>query len=87
MGDWNAASERAAAGRTLALSKLKSPADYDANREAVYLLGTAIEVQAQALAASGKKAEAIRFLDESSRDWIRRRRPTTSARASGNAAT
>jgi len=67
-GDGKAASEHAAAGRILALSKLKSPADYDANREAVYLLGTAIEVQAQALGASGKKAEAIRFLDESSRD-------------------
>jgi len=67
-GDWKAASAHAAAGRALALSKLASPADYDANHEAVYLLGTAIEVQAQALAASGKKAEAIRFLDESSRE-------------------
>src|SRR5262249_29023365 len=36
-------------------------------REAVYLLGTAIEVEAQALVAQGRKAEAIRFLDESSR--------------------
>jgi thiol-disulfide isomerase/thioredoxin len=66
-GDWKAASAYAASGRTLAESKLKSPADYEANREAVYLLGTSIEVEAQALVASGKKAEAIRFLEESSR--------------------
>ena len=67
-GDWKAASEHAAAGRALAFSKLKSSRDYDANREAVYLLGSAIEVQAQALAASGRKTDAIRFLDDSSRE-------------------
>jgi len=66
-GDWKAASEHASSARALAESKLHSPADYESNREAVYLLGTAIEVQAQALAASGRKAEAIRFLEESSR--------------------
>jgi thiol-disulfide isomerase/thioredoxin len=66
-GDWKAASAYAASGRTLALSRLKSPADYDANREAVYLLGTAIEVEAQALVAARKKAEAIRYLEENSR--------------------
>jgi peroxiredoxin len=66
-GDWKAASEYAASARALAESRLKSPADYEANREAVYLLGTAIEVQAQALVASGRKAEAIRHLEESSR--------------------
>jgi thiol-disulfide isomerase/thioredoxin len=66
-GDWKAASSHARAARELAESRLKTAADYDSNREAVYALGTAIEVQAQALAASGKKSEAIRFLDESSR--------------------
>jgi thiol-disulfide isomerase/thioredoxin len=66
-GDWKAASAYAKSSRALAESKLKSPADYDTNREAVYLLGTAIEVEAQALAASGKKAEAIRFLEDASR--------------------
>jgi len=66
-GDWKAASSHAKAARELAESKLKTAADYDSNREAVYALGTAIEVQAQAMVASGKKSEAIRFLDESSR--------------------
>jgi thiol-disulfide isomerase/thioredoxin len=66
-GDWKAASSHAKAARELAESKLKTAADYDSNREAVYALGTSIEVQAQALVASGKKSEAIRFLDESSR--------------------
>ena len=66
-GDWKAALSHARAARELADSKLKTAADYEANREAVYALGTAIEVQAQALAASGKKSEAIRFLEESSR--------------------
>jgi thiol-disulfide isomerase/thioredoxin len=67
MGDWKAAASYAAAAREAADSKLKTPADYDSNREAVYALGTAIEVQAQALVAAGKKAEAIRYLEESSR--------------------
>src|SRR5215813_7876984 len=69
VGDWKAASSYARQGRTLATSKLKTPADFEssANREAIYLLGTAIEVEAQALVAQGKKAEALRLLDESSR--------------------
>jgi hypothetical protein len=66
-GDWKAASSHARSARELAESKLKTAADYDSNREAVYALGTSIEVQAQALVAEGKKSEAIRFLDESSR--------------------
>jgi thiol-disulfide isomerase/thioredoxin len=66
-GDWKAASSHAKSARDLAEAKLKTPSDYDSNREAVYALGTAIEVQAQALAASGKKSEAIRFLEESAR--------------------
>jgi len=67
MGDWKAATSYAAAARETAESKLKTPADYDSNREAVYALGTAIEVQAQAFVAAGRKAEAIRYLEESSR--------------------
>jgi thiol-disulfide isomerase/thioredoxin len=66
-GDWKAASSNAESARAIAESKLKTPADYDSNREAVYALGTAIEVRAQALVAAGKKAEAIRSLEESSR--------------------
>jgi thiol-disulfide isomerase/thioredoxin len=66
-GDWKAASSHAKSARDLAEAKLKTPADYDSNREAVYALGTAIEVQAQVLVASGKKSEAIRFLEESAR--------------------
>ena len=66
-GDWKAASSHAKSARDLAETKLKTPADYDSNREAVYALGTAIEVQAQAMVASGKKTEAIRFLEESAR--------------------
>lgn len=66
-GDWKAASSHAGSARGLAESKLKTAADYDSHREAVYAVGTAIEVQAQALVASGKKSEAIRLLDESSR--------------------
>src|SRR5262249_2515077 len=69
VGDWKAASSYARQGRTLATSKLKTPADFEssANREAIYLLGTAIEVEGQAPVAQGKKAEALRLLDESSR--------------------
>ncbi len=67
-GDWKAASSYAASAREKAESKLKTPADYDSNKEAVYALGTAIEVRAQALVAEGKKAEAIRFLETSSKE-------------------
>jgi thiol-disulfide isomerase/thioredoxin len=66
-GDWKTASRDAKVARALAESQLKSPADYESHREAVYALGTSIEVEAQALAASGQKSEAIHFLDESSR--------------------
>ncbi len=67
MGEWTTASRYAKSAREIADAALKTPADYDTHREAVYALGTAIEVQAQALAASGKKADAVRFLEESSR--------------------
>ena len=66
-GDWKAASGYAALAREMAESRLKTPADYESNREAVYALGTAIEVHAQALVAAGKGAEAIRSLEKSSR--------------------
>ena len=66
-GDWKAASSHAKAARAIAESKLKTPADYESQREAVYALGTAIEVEAQALAAAGRKVEAVRYLEESSR--------------------
>jgi thiol-disulfide isomerase/thioredoxin len=66
-GDWKAASAWAASGRALAESKLKSRSAYETNREAVYLLGASIEVEAQALVASGKKREAIRYLEEAAR--------------------
>jgi peroxiredoxin len=74
-GDWKAASAHAASGRALAESKLRSPADYETNREAVYLLGTTIEVEAQALVAAGRKAEALRSLEESSRSLERAQAP------------
>ena len=67
MGDWKAASSYAESAREIAESKLKSPADYESSHEAAYALGTAIEVYAQALAAAGKKTEAIRYLEASSR--------------------
>ncbi len=68
MGDWKAASRYAASAREMAESRLKTPADYDSNREAVYALGTAIEIRAQALVAAGKMAEAIRYLEASSKE-------------------
>jgi thiol-disulfide isomerase/thioredoxin len=74
-GDWKTAADDGAAARALAESKLKSPSDWETNREAVYLFGTAIEVQAQALVAAGKKAEALRMLDESSRALTRSQAP------------
>jgi thiol-disulfide isomerase/thioredoxin len=66
-GDWDAASRYAREARTLAAARLGTPPNWDDNREAQYALGTAIEVEAQALVHSGKKAGAIRFLEESSK--------------------
>jgi thiol-disulfide isomerase/thioredoxin len=66
-GDWTAASRYAGSARELAESRLKPPADYDADREAVYALGAAIEVEAQALVAAGRRGDAIRLLDDRSR--------------------
>src|SRR5215510_13797073 len=62
LGDWKAASEWAKKARQIADARLRSTADYEKESEAVYALGTAIEVEAQALAAAGKKAEAIALL-------------------------
>jgi peroxiredoxin len=68
LGDWKSARKWAKEARAIADAKLTSSAsaaDYENDHEAVYALGTAIEVEAQALAAEGKKAEAIRMLDAS----------------------
>jgi thiol-disulfide isomerase/thioredoxin len=65
-GDWETASRYAREARSLAVARLGTPPHWDDNREAQYALGTAIEVEAQALVVAGKKAEAIRFLEESS---------------------
>ena len=63
LGDWKAAESWAKASRAAADARLKTPADWEKQPEAIYALGTAIEVDAQRLAAAGKKAEAIRLLD------------------------
>jgi peroxiredoxin len=52
----------------MALERLGTPPVWNDNSEAQYALGTAIEVEAQALAHEGKKAEALRFLDRSSKE-------------------
>jgi thiol-disulfide isomerase/thioredoxin len=67
LGDWKAASKWAKEARAIAEAKLHTPADYENDHEAVYALGTAIEVEAQALRATGKKAEAIRMLDDAAK--------------------
>lgn len=65
LGDWDAASRYARAARDVAVARLGTPAVYEEKSEATYALGAAIEVEAQALVARGKKDQAIRFLDES----------------------
>ena len=67
MEDWPAASRYAKAARELAVVRLGTPPDWENAAGAQYALGTAIEVEAQALVAAGKKAEALRFLDENAR--------------------
>jgi len=69
LADWNAASRYAKAARELALARLGNPPDWENQPEAQYALGTAIEVEAQTLAASGRKADAIRFLEDSGKTW------------------
>ena len=68
LGDWPAATRYAKEARAAALARLGTPPVFENNSEAQYALGTAIEVEAQALAAAGRKAEAIRFLDASARE-------------------
>lgn len=68
LGDWPAASRWSKEARAAAVAKLGSPPAFEGNSEAQYALGTSIEVDAQALAAAGKKAEAIRFLDAAARE-------------------
>ena len=67
LGDWPAASRYAKEARAAAVSRLGNPRAWEDNPEAAYALGTAIEVEAQALEAAGKKADAIRLLDESAK--------------------
>jgi thiol-disulfide isomerase/thioredoxin len=75
LGDWPAASRYAKAARAIAEARLGTPPDWEHNSEAQYALGTAIEVEAQALVQSGKKADAIRMLDESARAQSQRGAP------------
>ncbi|MEO8431045.1 MAG: TlpA disulfide reductase family protein [Acidobacteriota bacterium] len=74
-GDWAAAKTWADRARQAAESKLKTAIDYESQREALYLLGTSIEVRAQALVAAGKTADAIRFLEESAKAQDAAQRP------------
>ena len=71
LGDWSAASRYAKASRDLAVARLGNPPDWENQPEAQYALGTAIEVEAQTLAAAGRKAEAIRLLDEAGKKWVK----------------
>ncbi len=64
LGDWTAASRWAAETRRIALARLGSPPVYDGKPEATYALGTAIEVEAQAIVARGEKDRAIRLLED-----------------------
>ena len=67
LGDWNAASRYARQAREIAVARLGTPPVYEGHSEATYALGTAIEVEAQALVAQGKRDAALRLLDESAR--------------------
>lgn len=65
--DWPAASRYAREARELARARLGAPPVWENHSEAAYALGTAIEVDAQALVAAGKKKEALDALDAASR--------------------
>lgn len=67
LGDWDAAARYAREARAIAVARLGTPEVYEGHSEATYALGTAIEVEAQALVAAGRKDEAIRFLEESAK--------------------
>jgi peroxiredoxin len=68
LGDWPAASRYAKEARAAATARLGNPPVFENNSEAQYALGTAIEVEAQSLAAAGKTPEALRFLETSARE-------------------
>jgi len=65
--DWPAASRYAGEARAAARARLGRPPVWENHSEAAYALGTAIEVDAQALVAAGKKKEALDALDAASR--------------------
>jgi thiol-disulfide isomerase/thioredoxin len=67
LSDWPAASRYAREAREAARSKLGRPPVWENHSEAAYALGSAIEVDAQALVAAGKKKEALEMLDASAR--------------------
>ncbi len=67
LSDWPAASRYAREAREAARARLGRPPVWENNSEAAYALGASIEVDAQALAAAGKKKEALELLDASSR--------------------
>ena len=67
LGDWPSAARYAKSTRELASARLGTPPVYEHNSEATYALGTAIEVDAQALVAAGKTKEALRLLDDSAK--------------------
>ncbi len=67
LGDWKAASRYARSAREIAVARLGNPPVYEGHSEATYALGAAIEVEAQALVVDGKKADALRLLDESAK--------------------
>ena len=67
LGDWTAASRYARSARETAVARLGNPPVYEGHPEATYALGAAIEVEAQALVVDGKKAAALRLLDESAK--------------------
>ncbi len=62
--DWTAASTHAQRAFDLASGQLHSKADYDSRREAVYALGTALEVKAQVLVAAHQEKQALRSLED-----------------------
>jgi peroxiredoxin len=66
--DWPAAKRHAGTARSVASGRLGTPPAWEDNPESQYALGTAIEVEAQVLVHEGKKAEALRFLDQSSKE-------------------
>ena len=67
LSDWPSASRYAKEAREAARTRLGRLPVWENNSEAAYALGTAIEVDAQALVAAGKKKEALEMLDAASK--------------------